>query len=57
ADGVFDYRKVDVARRELENVIVKDGLKEGEMMVTEMLQGVASGMAAQIKLSSNGKAL
>jgi multidrug efflux pump subunit AcrA (membrane-fusion protein) len=57
ADGVFDYRRVDVARRELDYVIVKDGLKEGEMMVTEMLQGVASGMAAQVKLSSNGKAL
>ena len=57
ADGVFDYRKVDVVRRELDCVIVKDGVKEGEMMVTEMLQGVASGMAAQIKLSSNGKAL
>ncbi len=57
ADGVFDYRRVDVARRELDYVIVKDGVKEGEMMVTEMLQGVASGMAAQVKLSSNGKAL
>jgi hypothetical protein len=54
---VFDYRQVDVVRRELDYVIVKDGVKEGEMMVTEMLQGVASGMAAQVKLSSNGKAL
>jgi RND family efflux transporter MFP subunit len=57
ADGKFDYRRVDVVRRELDCVIAKDGVKEGEMMVTEMLQGVASGMAAQIKLSSNGKAL
>lgn len=57
ADGVFDYRRVDIARMELDYVIVKDGVKEGEIMVTEMLQGVASGMAAQAKLSSNGKAL
>ena len=55
AGGVFDYRKVDVARRELDYVIVKNGVKEGEMLVTEMLQGVAPGMPAQVKLSSKGK--
>ena len=55
--GAFDYRRVNIVRRELEYVIVTGGVKEGEMLVTEMLQGIASGMPARAKLSSKGKAL
>ena len=55
SNGVFDYRRVDIARRESEYVIVTGGAKEGELLVTELLQGIAPGMAARAKLSSKGK--
>ncbi len=55
--GVFDYRRINIVRREIENVIADKGVKEGEILVTEALQGIASGMAARAKLSSKGKAL
>jgi multidrug efflux pump subunit AcrA (membrane-fusion protein) len=55
SNGVFDYRRVDIARRESEYVIVTGGAKEGELLVTELLQGIAPGMAARAKLSSKEK--
>ncbi len=55
SNGVFDYRRVEIARRESEYVIVTGGAKEGELLVTEVMQGVAPGMAARANLSSKGK--
>ncbi len=45
-DGRFEYRAVRIARRETESVIVTAGLKPGDTLVTELLQGVAPGMPA-----------
>ncbi len=53
--GVFDYRKINIVRSETGYVIATGGVEEGEILVTEALQGIASGMAARAKLSSNGK--
>lgn len=46
-DGRLDYRRVRVARREPEQVIVAGGLHEGEQLVVDMLQGVGPGMLAR----------
>jgi len=46
-DGALDLRKVNVVRKDPETVIVDDGLTEGELLVTQMLQGVAPGMPAR----------
>lgn len=51
---MFNYRKIHIVRREAEMVIADSGVNEGELMVTQVLQGVASGMAARAKLV-NGK--
>lgn len=45
-DGKLEYRQVEIARYELEDVIVSDGLNDGDTVVIEMLQGVAAGMPA-----------
>ncbi len=46
------YRPVTVVRREPEHVIVSEGLKNGDRLVVEMLQGVAPGMPARIRNAS-----
>lgn len=46
-DGKLEYRRVEIVRYELENVIVNGGLNDGDTVVVEMLQGVVSGMPAQ----------
>lgn len=45
-DGAFEYRSVEIARRETESVIVTAGLNPGDTLVTELLQGIAPGMPA-----------
>jgi len=52
---MFDYRKIHIVRREAENVIADSGVNEGELLVTQVLQGVASGMAARAKLVKGKK--
>ena len=51
-DGKFEYRQVEIARYELEDVIVQSGLNDGDTVVIEMLQGVVSGMPAFPNLPS-----
>ena len=48
-DGRLVYRQVHIARREPEYVIVDEGLKNGDLLVVEMLQGVSPGMLASPK--------
>ena len=48
-DGRLVYRQVHIARREPEYVIVDGGLKNGDLLVVEMLQGVSPGMLASPK--------
>lgn len=46
-NGQLDYHQVNVARREMDNVIVNRGLMTDDTLVTEILQGVAKGMPAK----------
>lgn len=46
-DGRLDYRKVKIARREPDYVIVSGGLADGELLVGDMLQGIVPGMLAR----------
>ena len=50
-DGRLDYREVRIARKETNSIIVTGGIKDGETLVLEVLQGVAPGMLAKAKLS------
>jgi multidrug efflux pump subunit AcrA (membrane-fusion protein) len=47
--GRLDYREVKIARRQTDSVIITGGIAEGDTIVTEVLQGVASGMLARPK--------
>lgn len=48
-DGVLVYRPVEVVRSEPESVIVTGGLSRGDVVVTDVLQGVSPGMPAFVK--------
>ena len=45
-DGKLTKRKVTVARREIDRVLVTAGLEPDEQLVTDLLEGVAEGMEA-----------
>ncbi len=47
--GRLAYQPVQIARRELESVIVTGGLANGDSLVIEVLQGVAPGMLAKAR--------
>jgi multidrug efflux pump subunit AcrA (membrane-fusion protein) len=49
-DGKLERREITVARREIERVIVTEGLHNGDTLVTEIMQGVAPGMPARTKV-------
>lgn len=51
-DERLSYRRLQIVRRQPDYVIAKGGLKDGDMLVVEMLQGVAPGMLAQPKQKS-----
>ncbi|MCB2229501.1 efflux RND transporter periplasmic adaptor subunit [bacterium] len=46
-NGELVQQPVEIARRETDRVIVDGGLKSGDTLVVELLQGVASGMPAE----------
>lgn len=50
--GNLEYRQVEIARYELEDVIVSGGLNDGDTVVVEMLQGVVPGMPVQPEFPS-----
>jgi len=50
-NGELDYHQINVARREMDNVIVNNGLMTDDTLVTEVLQGVAKGMPATPSLT------
>jgi RND family efflux transporter MFP subunit len=43
-DGVLRFRKVEVARHQGEGIIVRSGLKDGELVVISSLKAVTDGM-------------
>ncbi len=48
-NGELVRRRVTIARREIERLIVSDGLDNGDTLVIEPMQGIAPGMRAQPK--------
>jgi membrane fusion protein, multidrug efflux system len=48
-DGLLALRAVDVVRSEPESVIIAGGLVSGDVVVTDVLQGVSPGMPARVK--------
>ena len=50
-NGELNYHQINVARREMDNVIVNNGLMTDDTLVTEVLQGVARGMPATPSLT------
>ncbi len=49
-NGRLKYQEVEIARREVESVIVTGGLRNNDTLVTELMQGVAPGMLARPRL-------
>jgi multidrug efflux pump subunit AcrA (membrane-fusion protein) len=47
----LDYKKIDVIRRQSDSVIVKGNIQNGDTLVTDLMQGVASGMPAIARIS------
>ncbi|MBN2106008.1 MAG: efflux RND transporter periplasmic adaptor subunit [Deltaproteobacteria bacterium] len=54
-DGRLEYRKVRIVRREPDYVIAAGGLNNGDLLVVDMLQGVAPGMRARPRNLSAGE--
>lgn len=48
-DGVLVFRQVEVVRSETGSVIVSGGLACGDVLVTDVLQGVSPGMPVRVK--------
>ncbi len=48
-DDVLAFRQVEVVRSEIDSIIVNGGISEGDLLVTDVLQGVSPGMPARIK--------
>ncbi len=46
-NGRLDYRKVEIAKKDKDEVIIRGGVDEGELFVTDILQGVSGGMPAR----------
>ena len=42
-NGKLEFQQVNIARREMDHVIVRDGIVAGDTLVTELLQGIAPG--------------
>lgn len=53
SSGKLESRPVKIARREENTVIITDGLQEGDTLVTEVLQGVSTGMPARPSVISD----
>jgi len=45
-DGKLKFQQINIARHQMDSVIVNGGLTNGDTLVTELLQGVAPGMPA-----------
>ncbi|MBN2364850.1 MAG: efflux RND transporter periplasmic adaptor subunit [Calditrichaeota bacterium] len=53
-DGKLDYRQIDIARRETDTVILNGGIADGDTLVVDVMQGVASGMPAIARVAGEG---
>ena len=50
-NGKLEQRNITVARRETDQAIISDGLKNGDTVVVEIMQGVSTGMPASSRIS------
>ena len=50
-NGKLEFQQVNIARREMDHVIVRDGIVAGDTLVTELLQGIAPGMPAIARMN------
>ena len=50
----MSFRKVAVARVKGEEVLIKSGLRDGEMVVISSLRAVSDGMAIRVALAKEG---
>jgi len=50
-NGKIEQRNITLARRETDQAIISDGLKNGDTVVVEIMQGVSPGMPATSKIS------
>lgn len=53
-NGKLDYREINVARMGLNDAVINAGIKNGDTLVTEVLQGVADGMPAKALIQNDG---
>lgn len=53
-EGKLDYREINIARMQTDAVIINGGIVNGDSLVTDVLQGVASGMPALARESLKG---
>lgn len=51
-DWRLEQRDVTIVRRYPESVVVSDGLRDGDTLVTELMQGVSPGMPARARFNS-----
>jgi RND family efflux transporter MFP subunit len=50
--GRLDYREVEIARKEADSIILTGGIQNGDTLVTDVLQGVAPGMPASVRMDA-----
>ena len=50
--GRLDYREVEIARKEADSIILTGGIQNGDTLVTDVLQGVAPGMSASVRMDA-----
>ncbi|MFN2128300.1 MAG: efflux RND transporter periplasmic adaptor subunit [Anaerolineales bacterium] len=48
----LDYREVEIARKEADSIILTGGIQNGDTLVTDVLQGVAPGMPASVRMDA-----
>jgi len=54
-DGLLHFQKVDIARIQGERILVRSGLKDGEMVVISSLKAVTNGMAVRNIMVTEGE--
>ena len=54
-EGKLDYREINIARMQTDAVIINGGIANGDTLVTDVLQGVASGMPALARETLKGE--
>jgi len=54
-DGKLDFREINIARIQTDSAILNGGIQNGDSLVTDVLQGVASGMPAQALETEKGE--